>query len=132
MKTNLIYMAARPGMGKSVKAMNFAKSVAEQGHGVMFFSLEMSADELVDRLIVEECNIPLHLYRANKINSIDLERIAVGISNLKKLPIEIIDKASIKPSFVKRKAEVHKRKNKNNLGLIIIDYVQLMRLLGAL
>lgn len=126
-KTNLIYMAARPGMGKSVKAMNFAKSVAEQGHGVMFFSLEMSADELVDRLIVEECNIPLHLYRANKINSIDLERIAVGIRNLKKLPIEIIDKASIKPSFVKRKAEVYKRKNKNNLGLIIIDYVQLMR-----
>lgn len=123
-KQNLIILAARPSMGKSVKAMNYARIAAEAGEPVLFFSLEMSTQELVDRFIVEEAKIPLHDYRSNNLTDYDLDKIDVAVRALQKLPIQIIDKASISPRFVRKKIKQHLKNNK--LGMVIIDYLQLM------
>jgi replicative DNA helicase len=122
---NLIILAARPSMGKSVKAMNYAKKSAESGAPVLFFSLEMSTQELIDRFIVEEARIPLHDYRANNLTDYDLDKIDVAVKTLKKLPLQIIDKASINPRFIRKKVKQY-IKNHGKIGMIIIDYLQLM------
>jgi replicative DNA helicase len=124
-KQNLIILAARPSMGKSVKAMNYAKQAAQSSEPVLFFSLEMSTQELIDRFIVEEARIPLHDYRANNLTDYDLDKIDVAVKALKKLPIQIVDKASINPRFIRKKAKQY-IKSHGKLGMIIIDYLQLM------
>jgi replicative DNA helicase len=124
-KQNLIILAARPSMGKSVKAMNYAKKASELGNHVLFFSLEMSTQELIDRFIVEEARIPLHDYRANNLTDHDLDKIDVAIRTLRKLPVQIIDKPSINPRFIRKKVKQY-LKNNGQIGMVIIDYLQLM------
>lgn len=124
-KQNLVIIAARPAMGKSVKAMQYSKVAAQNGHGVLFFSLEMSTQELIDRFIVEDQEILLHEYRANKLTDYDLVKIRNAGNNLKKLPIIFDDTPAINCKYILRKA---KRAKKGNfpLGLIVVDYLQLM------
>lgn len=124
-KQNLIIIAARPAMGKSVKAMQYSKVSAQNGHGVLFFSLEMSTQELIDRFIVEDQEIPLHEYRANKLTDYDLVKIRNAGNSLKKLPIVFDDTPAITPKYILRKAKKAK-KSGFPLGLIVVDYLQLM------
>jgi replicative DNA helicase len=125
--SNLIIVAARPAMGKSVKALNYARVAAEYTEKpVLVFSLEMSSQELIDRFIVEEAKIPLHLYRANEFQNYDMDKIRYARNILKALPIQIYDEPNIGVSFVRKKAK-KAIKNFGSLGMIVIDYVQLMQ-----
>lgn len=123
----LVYtIAARPAMGKSVKGMNYAKIAALQGYTVPFFSLEMPKDDLIDRLIVEECKIPLHDYRANRMSDLDIQKMKDAGDALTKLPIIIYDEPSITPNFMRRKLKQLVKKGAN-LGMVVLDYIQLMK-----
>jgi replicative DNA helicase len=123
---NSIIIAARPAMGKSVKGLQYAKICATMAKKpAAIFSLEMSADELIDRYIVEEAKVYLQDYRANKMTPYDLEKVRNAKRELEKLPIHIYDKAAIGISYIKRKCKQIIKKE-GDLGLIVIDYLQLM------
>lgn len=122
----LYVFAGAPAMGKSVKGMNYAKIAAEQGFTVPFFSLEMPKNDLIDRLIVEECRIPLHDYRANRLTYLDIQKMKAAGDALTKLPIIIYDEPSASPSFIRRKLKQLVKKGAN-LGMAVIDYAQLLK-----
>ncbi len=124
-KQNLIIIGARPAMGKSVKGLNYAKHCALSGKPVAVFSLEMSTQELIDRYIVEEAEIPLHHYRSNDLSPYQMDMIRNAAKNLKKLPITIYDTPAINCQFVRRKAKAVIKKY-GSIGLIVVDYLQLM------
>ena len=129
--SNVILVGARPAMGKSVKAMEFAKACAELGgKPAAIFSLEMSSDELVDRFLVNECMIDLTLYRTNQLTPYDLQRLSNGKNALSRLPIHIYDNPNVNTNFIKRKYAQLKKKGVE-LGMIVIDYLQLMATNGA-
>lgn len=118
--------AGAAAMGKSVKGMNYANIVAQQGYTVPFFSLEMPKHDLIDRLIVEESKIPLHDYRANRMTHLDIQKMESAARELKKLPIVIYDDPSATPNFIRRKLKVL-LKRECRIGLVIIDYAQLLK-----
>jgi replicative DNA helicase len=124
-EANLIILAARPAMGKSVKALDYAKVAAKTGARVQVFSLEMSKKELIDRQLVEEARVFLHDYRANKINHYDLEKIKVAGRELSKLPIDIYDKPAVTVNYIRKKCK-KAIKRYGSIGMIVIDYLQLM------
>jgi len=124
-KQNLIIVAGRPGSGKSVKGLDYAKHCAKSGKYAVVFSLEMSTQELIDRFIVAECQIPLHHYRANNLTHYQMEQIKYGAKELKKLPMIIYDKGAIDCSFIRRKAKSAIKRH-GSIGMIVVDYLQLM------
>lgn len=125
-KGNSIILGARTAMGKSVKALQYAKVCATKANKpAAIFSLEMSADELIDRYIVEEAKVYIQDYRANKMTPYDLEKVRNAKRELEKLPIHIFDKAAVGVSYIKRKCKQIIKKE-GDLGLIVIDYLQLM------
>jgi len=124
-KANLIIIAARPAMGKSVKGLNYAKTAAEYGARVALFSLEMSKTELIDRQLVEESKIYLHDYRANQITDYDLQKIIAAGKALRKLPIDIFDTPSISCNFIRKKCKKIIKQH-GSLGMIVVDYLQMM------
>ena len=123
-KQNLIVIAARPGMGKSVKGLNYAKECAMQGKTAIVFSLEMSSQELIDRYIVEQSGIPLQLYRANNLTHYQMDDLRAGAKALRKLPIVISDTPSINCNHIRRK--IKSVQKTSEVGLIVVDYIQLM------
>jgi replicative DNA helicase len=125
-KGGLYVFAGAPAMGKSVKGMNYAEKAAKQGYTVPFFSLEMPKDDLIDRLIVEECKIPLHDYRANRMSDLDIQKMKAAGDALIKLPIIIYDEPSASPNFIRRKLKQLVKRGVN-LGMAVIDYAQLLK-----
>ena len=128
-KSDLIILAARPSMGKSSLAMNIASHVAiNEGMAVGIFSLEMSRDQIVDRMISTESNIDFWRLRTGKLSSEgednDFIRIRQTLDVLDKAPIYIDDTASI--NILQMRAMARRLQAQKNLGLIIIDYLQLM------
>lgn len=124
-KKNLYIFAARPAMGKSVKALEYAKNCAKYGEAAAVFSLEMSAEQLTDRYLVSQSNILASDYRDNNLTPYDLEILENSRKELSRLPIHIYDTPAINLSFIKKKANLIK-KNGQKLGMIVIDYIQLM------
>lgn len=125
-KTDFIVLAARPGMGKTTRALNFAKAVALQNQPVAIFSLEMSAQQLVRKFIIEQSNIFGHKYIENRLNEYDLQAIDRAADELMKLPIEIYDNSTLNP--LQMKAKLRKFvKSFGSVGLVVLDYLQLMR-----
>ena len=124
-KQNLVIVAARPGMGKSVKGLDYAKECAVQGKTAVVFSLEMSSQELIDRFLVTQAQIPLHHYRSNELHHYQVDQIKTAGKALKSLPIVISDKPSINCNHIRRKVK-SVIKSHGNLGLIVVDYLQLM------
>jgi len=123
--SDLIIVAARPGIGKTTRSLAYAKSAALTGKPVAVFSLEMKAEQLVRKFIVEESEVWSNKFLLGTLTEQDLLDIDRAVAELKKLPIEIIDKAGIKPMYVK--ATIRKIKKKvGPLGLVVIDYLQLM------
>lgn len=129
-KSDLIILAARPSLGKSALAVNFAANIAiHQKIPVGIFSLEMSKDQIVDRLISSLTGIDLWRLRTGKQLSNtdednDFTRINGAISILSEAPIYIDDAAS--PTVLQMKAMCRRLQAEKGLGLIVIDYLQLM------
>lgn len=123
---NLIVLAARPSMGKTALALNIARNVAvDQGKGVAIFSLEMSKMEVVQRMLCAEAKVDSHRLRHGQLQTADWSKLTSACAPLFKAPIFIDDTPSANMMEIRAKARRLKSREKN-LGLIIIDYLQLM------
>lgn len=122
-KANLIIIAARPGMGKTSFAMNIATNVAKRSSGkeVVIFNLEMSREELATRLLATETQIDAQSLQTGRISGDDWIKLATNAGYLSNLPIYIDDTGGL--TVQQMKAKLRRTKN---LGLVIIDYLQLM------
>ncbi len=128
-KSDLIILASRPGLGKSALATNIAANVAiSQKAPVGIFSLEMSKDQLVDRLIASLANVDLWRLRTGRLSSAeednDFSRIQSAMGILSEAPIYIDDAAS--SNILQMRAMARRLQADKGLGLIIVDYLQLM------
>jgi len=124
-RSDLIVLAARPSMGTTALALNFAHKVAVQANQpVLVFSLEMSKEQLVDRLLSMESGVDAWALRTGNLTDADFEKIARAMGTLSEAQIFIDDTPGITVSDLRTKArrEAHQRP----LGLIIVDYLQLM------
>ncbi len=121
--SDLILVGARPGMGKTSFALNIATNVALQtGKNVCLFSLEMSAEQLVTRIISSEAMIDSYALRTGKIDTKQWEDIATTAAKLSGCNILIDDTSGISVAGMKGKL-----RRVQNLGLVVIDYLQLMQ-----
>lgn len=125
-KSDLIILAARPSVGKTAFAIDLALKVVEQNVPVGIFSLEMSIDQVVDRFIASKAGVSLWKLRTGKLShdKDDFLRITNACDELKKLPIYVDDASS--PNILQMRAMARRLKATNGLGLLIVDYLQLM------
>ncbi|MCA9333224.1 replicative DNA helicase [Candidatus Saccharibacteria bacterium] len=124
-KSDLIILAARPSMGKTALALNLAHNVAVKAEQpVLVFSLEMSKEQLVDRMLAMESGVDAWSLRTGNLNDDDFEKIGHAMGTLSEAPIFIDDTPGITVSDLRTKArrEAHMR----DIGLIVVDYLQLM------
>ena len=124
-RSDLIVLAARPSMGKTAMVLNLAHNVAvKAGQSVLMFSLEMSKEQLVDRILAKESGVNAWALRTGNLTDNDFEKIGQAMGTLSEAQIFIDDTPSITVSDMRTKArrEAHQRP----LGLIIVDYLQLM------
>jgi replicative DNA helicase len=124
--TDLIIVAGRPAMGKSSLALNFGYNIAKKGLPVAVFSLEMSKGQLVQRLLSSEAKIESTRIRSGNIQQEEWEPLTTAISSLAELPIFIDDTSNPTVNEIKKKAQKLQAENDGKLGLILIDYLQLM------
>ncbi len=124
-KSDLLILAARPAMGKSTLALNIAQNVAiKQGVPVGVFSLEMSKEQLVDRLLAAEAGIDSWRLRTGNLEDKDFEKLNKAMGTLAEAPIYFDDSAMANVMEMRTKAR--RLQSENDLGLIVIDYLQLM------
>lgn len=120
--TDLLIIAARPGMGKTSFALNIATNVARKSSKqVVLFSLEMGKEQLVSRMLSSESLVNSYSLRMGRLSPDDWTKLALGAEALSKLPIYMDDSGGI--SVPAMKAKLRRMKN---LGLVVIDYLQLM------
>ncbi len=126
-KSDLIILAARPSMGKTSLALDIARKTAIQNKiPVAIFSLEMSSQQLVDRMLAAESQVDSWKLRTGHNLSVEHDFKAVGeaISRLSEAPIYIDDQPG--NNILKMRATARRLKNEKGLGLVIVDYLQLM------
>lgn len=124
---NLIILAARPGMGKTALSLRIAANVAESGAPVLVSSMEMQAEQLGDRMLSCLGRIPMSgLMGERALNDADWGRMTAALSRIHEMPLTIDDEAALTLWDIRTKARQAKRKM-GGLGLIVIDYLQLMR-----
>lgn len=125
-KSNLIILAARPSMGKTAFALSMARNIAvDFNKAVAFFSLEMSAVELVTRLISSESNIPAEKLKKGTLTNYEWDAVTNKINNLIEAPIFIDDTPAI--SIFELRAKCRRLKQKHNIQMVFVDYLQLMQ-----
>ena len=126
-KSDLILLAARPGMGKTSMALNILLEAGKKsGKNVAFFSLEMSREQLALRLISSECFVDNKKLVTGKLTEEDWEKVAVAADSLNRSRIFIDDDSSVSVADISAKC-----RRMDNLGLVIIDYLQLMQSAGG-
>jgi replicative DNA helicase len=122
--SNLLILAARPGVGKTTFALNMALHIAtKEQMPVGFFSLEMSKEELVDRLLVGQADIDAWRLKTGKLSDDDYKRLTEAMGDLSEAPIYIDDTPGI--SILEMRTKARKLKAEKNLQLLIVDYLQL-------
>ncbi len=123
--SDLLILAARPSMGKTALALNLAHNVAVKAElPVLVFSLEMSKEQLVDRLLAAEAGVNAWNLRTGNLTDDDFEKIGQAMGTLSEAQIFIDDSPGISVSDMRTKAR--REAHRNPLGLIIVDYLQLM------
>jgi replicative DNA helicase len=128
-KGDLVIVAARPAMGKTSFCLNVAQHVALRvGETVGFFSLEMSKEQLALRLLCADARIDAHRLRTGKLNEKDWARLAKAYTDLSQSRIFIDDSATISP--LEMRAKCRRLKAEHGLGLIVVDYLQLVTSAG--
>ena len=129
-KSDLIILAARPSMGKTSLALDIVRGTAVQHKkSVAVFSLEMSKDQLVDRLLSAEAEVDLWKMRTGKLSDVgannDFERIGHALGRLSEAPIFIDDQGSL--NIMELRTKARRLQAEHDLDLIIVDYLQLMQ-----
>jgi replicative DNA helicase len=124
-RSDLFILAARPSMGKTAFVLNLAHNIAIQAkEPVLFFSLEMSKEQLVDRLLSMESGVDAWALRTGNLTDQDFEKIGQAMGTLSEAKISIDDTPGVSVSDMRTKAR--REAHQNGLGLIIVDYLQLM------
>ena len=125
-KSDLILVAARPAMGKSAFALNIATYAAIKANTpTVIFNLEMSKEQLVNRILCCEAMVDSNKVRTGKIEEADWVKLATALGPLSEAPIYIDDTPGI--SIMEIRAKCRKLKLEKNIGLIVIDYLQLIQ-----
>ncbi|HEY6417970.1 MAG TPA: replicative DNA helicase [Candidatus Binataceae bacterium] len=128
--SDLIIIAARPGVGKTALALNIATHAAlyaDPPVGVAFFSLEMSKEQLVLRMLCSEARVDSAKVRTGYIRKDDFPKLIEAADRLSGSNIFIDDSSDTSPLVLKAKCRRLKRDRSTNLGLVVVDYMQLMR-----
>ena len=138
--SDLIILAGRPGMGKTSLATNIAFNAAERlrrdladgidpeksvGAATAFFSLEMSADQLATRILAEQSGISSEMLRMGKISREDFQKLSFASQQLAELPLYIDDTPAL--TIAALRARARRLKRRHNIGLIVVDYLQLLQ-----
>ena len=135
--SDLVILAGRPAMGKTALATNIAYNAAynyhhtegREGAVVGFFSLEMSAEQLASRILSEQSNISSDRMRKGELSNEEFNRLAAASQTLHQIPIFIDDTPALTVSALRTRARRLKRQH--NLGLIVVDYLQLISASGT-
>lgn len=128
-KSDLIILAARPGMGKSAFVLSMAKHIAvNHGIGAAFFSLEMPAIQLITRLIASESELPIENLRKGQLSDHEWQQLQSKIVGLTDAPLFIDDTASL--SIFELKAKCRRLKSQHDIQIVFVDYLQLMSTSG--
>jgi replicative DNA helicase len=123
--TDLIIIAARPGMGKTSFALNVAQNCSKLGRRVGIFSLEMSREQLFLRLLTGQARVDAHAMRTGRLRREEWRRVTDTLAEIAEVPISIDDTAGI--SILEMRAKSRRLKMETGLDLLIVDYLQLMR-----
>lgn len=124
-KSDLIILAARPAMGKTAFVLNLSQNVAiHEKKSVLFFSLEMGKDQLVDRMLASESGVDAWNIRTGNLSDEDFEKLGAAMGELSEAPIYIDDTPGI--TVLEMRTKARREAQKHPLGLIVIDYLQLM------
>jgi replicative DNA helicase len=121
----MIVIAARPGVGKSTLGLDIARSASVKNHlPAAIFSLEMSKHEITMRLLSAEAKVPLHHMRAGSLSDEDWSKLARRMGEIADAPLYIDDSPNM--TMMEIRAKARRLKQRNDLKLIVIDYLQLM------
>src|SRR5215475_14363385 len=124
-KGDLVIIAARPAMGKTSFVLNIAQHASSKaGEVVGLFSLEMSKEQLVLRMLCADARIDSHRLKTGRLQEKDWARLAKAYADLSASKIFIDDSATITPLEIR--AKCRRLKAEHNLGLVVIDYLQLV------
>ena len=124
-KGDLIIIGARPAMGKTTFAQNLAYNVASiNNRGVLFFSMEMGANEIIDRMISDVSGVDNWKMRTGNINGDEEARITDALAEMDEIPIYIDDTSSMTIMDLRNKAR--RAKHDHEIGVVIVDYLQLI------
>ena len=138
--SDLVILAGRPGMGKTALATNIAFNAADRlrrdmadgiaqdksvGAATAFFSLEMSADQLATRILAEQSGISAEMLRMGKISRDDFQQLSYASQRLAELPLYIDDTPAL--TIAALRARARRLKRRHNIGLIVVDYLQLLQ-----
>jgi replicative DNA helicase len=123
-KSNLLILAARPGVGKTALALNIAQHVAVKNkQRVGFFSLEMSKEELVDRLLVGQADIDAWKLKTGKLSEDDFSKLSNAMGELAEAPLYIDDTPGL--SILEMRTKARRLQVENGLDFLVVDYLQL-------
>lgn len=124
-RSDLIVLAARPAMGKTTLVGNLVQNIAlHEKQAALFFSLEMSKDQLVDRMLAAESGVDAWNIRTGNLSDEDFEKLGAAMGSLSEAPIYIDDTPGI--SVLEMRTKARREAQKHPIGLIVVDYLQLM------
>jgi replicative DNA helicase len=125
-RSNLLVLAARPGIGKTSLALNIAQNLAvKHERPVGFFSLEMSREELVDRLLVTQADIDAWRLKTGKLTESDFTKLSNAMGELAEAPLYIDDTPAL--SILEMRTKARRLQVEKGVDLLIVDYLQLAR-----
>ena len=117
-------IGARPGVGKTTLALQIALKIAEKGLPVGIISLEMSESQIIQKILSKKTNIDSNKIRTGKLTEVEIEKVAIAEGEISDLPFFINTRIR---NIQDIEIYARKLKNKNNLGLLIVDYLQLVK-----
>lgn len=124
-KSDLLILAARPAMGKSTFALNLAYNIANrEKQAVLVFSLEMSKEQLVDRMLAEAAGVDAWNIRTGNLSDDDFEKLSNAMGEMAEAPIFIDDTPGM--TVLEMRTKARREAHNQPLGLIVVDYLQLM------
>ena len=127
-RSDLVIIAARPAMGKTAFVLSMARNMAEAGNPIAVFSLEMANVQLVNRLLVNVCEIPGEKIKNGKLSSEDWNNLMQRSRKLEQMPIYLDDSAGL--SVMELNTKARRLVKEHDVKCIIIDYLQLMNASG--
>jgi replicative DNA helicase len=123
-RSDLLILAARPGVGKTSLMLTLATKAAERGHTTAIFSLEMSAEQLVQRMVSGLSRIDAHRLRLGNLHDDDWPRFTEAIAHLSEMPVYIDDTPALTP--IQLRTKCRRLHSEHGLDMVFVDYLQLM------